>query len=229
MHAVSSQNRFSIRLPRHRHLRQSPCCNSFFSYLFGSPSSSEENISNKKVALKSEWWLNDKDIFGEIEGEADWRREVVDRDAIVCVDWAAVWCKGCEKAHTHIASLAGNPDLKKNLRWARVLMVEGNSFHKGLAKAQSVSKIPQLTVYEGGEQLLSFPAPQNVEAARIVAKNLSTIISHPGQQFVLDPNGFVLAKGPRVNHAAKKDIEAVSSSNTNANGECEDDCAADWS
>lgn len=206
-----------------QHLRLAPCHASFFSSLFGTSTSEE---GSKKVALKSEWWLSNTDLFKEIENEGDWIQEM-ESGGIVVIDWAAVWCRGCEKAHTHVGILASNAEMrKKGVRWARVLMVEGNSFHKGLAKAQNVSKIPQITVHERGEQLASFPAPQNTEAAKLVAKNLATILSSPGQKFSIDPNGFLIAKGPRSKLAQEV---KVTSQNKTDGGECADDsCAADW-
>ena len=207
------------------------CRASFFSNLFGGGSSeSNKNQTQRKDALPSEWWLHDAELFTAIESESDWTRQM-EADGIIVVDWAAVWCRGCEKANAHVAQLVQNPDLKKKgVRWARVLMADGQSAHKALAKAQRVSKIPQLTVQrKGGEQLISFPAPQNSNDATKALTNLKTILSlGPGHHYQLDPNGFVASTGPRV--VAVSATQTKPSNDSAEGGECEDDsCASDWS
>ncbi|KAJ9529686.1 hypothetical protein QJQ45_014473, partial [Haematococcus lacustris] len=106
------------------------------------------------------------------------------------IGWAASrWSKASEVCNV----ISCNPDLRSAFKFVKVCI---DDLPKSFSRQEGVSALPRLSVYSPGQgRVLVLDIP--FSKVKHLRKNLEVVAANPDSTLTLDPNGFVVATGPR--------------------------------
>lgn len=138
------------------------------------------------------WWIDDTALWEEVSTPDEFQNAIqaANHDLVV-VNWFASWCTGCKQRAAELEGLASDEEMRRKVKFVRACadgMID-------VAKREADS-LPYLGVYTAdGKKVVGFSALSGkVNRWRW---NLWKILESQGSNFIVDPDGFVLAIAKR--------------------------------
>lgn len=161
-------------------------------------------VCSSQASLQTpSWWQKDLDLWVYAEDAQSLDEAIAQSDTeLVCVDWFATWCRGCQKSSPALSEVAANPALRERVTFVKAC-ADGMT---AVARERGARALPWVSLFSrDGEVLVGFPGV--FSKRKCFEPNLVTVLANPGKDFVLDPNGFVTPVNKSSKAAAKKNRE----------------------